>query len=622
MIKSISFLSLFMSFVGLLAQPTKVTINPQQSFQTIDAFSASDCWTGNYVGANWDEDKKEMIAKYLFSQKFKSDGSPEGIGLSMWRVNLGAGTAEQGDASDIGDISRRAECFLDENGQYDWTKQSGQQYFMRKAKEYGCDNFVAFSNSPLVIYTRNGKGYSNGDGNANLMSDKYDAYAEYLATVAEHFAKEGMPFSLISPVNEPQYDWKGPNPGQEGSPWQNSEIKKLVEELDKSIQQRELDTKILISEAGSWEYLLKNNGRASNQIYDFFDRRSANYIGNVESLAPIIGGHSYWTHGDNTVLKELRYAVAAAARNKNVKAYQTEWSLLSEASSSVGFVDDMDKASYMDIALFMAKIIHCDLSYAEVSSWSYWTAIDVERWSHKNRFLLLALEPGGNAYNPITMTGNVYDRSTLWALGNYSFFIRPGYKRVLLNGANEINGLLGSAYMSPDSSQIVSVFVNMGYDEREITTEFINTSETVLTNKRYITSSSYNLRKYGSASSDVYDPEKALKIPARSVMTVVYEFGKSSGIENNQDLDSNSFDIQPNSLNAGGEASIYYPNNEQNLINVQIVDIKGRVVSQQSVDVAMDSSATFNLPMNISSGVYIIVVQSGKNIFRKKVIVH
>ena len=220
MVKKIIFVYLFFA-VFLQKTVTQILIDPSQTYQTIEGFSASDCWTGNYVGQYWDDTSKNLIARYLFSQNFATDGSPEGIGLSMWRINLGAGTAEQGDASDISDISRRAECFLDKTGlNYDWSKQAGQQWFMKKAKEYGCEKFVAFSNAPLVYLSRNGKGYSNGDGHANLKEDKYDAFAGYMADVADHFKQEGMNIDYISPLNEPQYAWN--TSGQEGSPWENS----------------------------------------------------------------------------------------------------------------------------------------------------------------------------------------------------------------------------------------------------------------------------------------------------------------------------------------------------------------------------------------------------------------
>nr|AIA94063.1 CAZy families GH30 protein [uncultured Bacteroides sp.] len=107
------------------------------------------------------------MAQLLFSSEIKS-GQPEGIGLSMWRFNLGGGTAEQGSNSDIEDQSRRAECFLQADGTLDWTHQAGQQYFLQKAREYGCEQFVMFSNTPPIYYTRNGKGYSGMGAYSNL----------------------------------------------------------------------------------------------------------------------------------------------------------------------------------------------------------------------------------------------------------------------------------------------------------------------------------------------------------------------------------------------------------------------------------------------------------------------
>ena len=133
------------------------TVNVAGKHQVIDGFASSDAWTMDYIGKYWSNNAKEGIAKLLFSQKVER-GNPEGIGLSMWRVNLGGGTAEQGEASGITDKTRRVECFLTQNGTYDWNKSSGQQYFMQKAKEYGCNNFVLFSNTPPVQFTVNGTG--------------------------------------------------------------------------------------------------------------------------------------------------------------------------------------------------------------------------------------------------------------------------------------------------------------------------------------------------------------------------------------------------------------------------------------------------------------------------------
>mgnify|MGYP004648447503 FL=1 len=78
-----------------LAQPRAVSVNPSERFQTIDNFTASDAWSGEFVGRYWGEAEKSRIARWLFSRETDEAGNPCGIGLSMWRVNLGGGTLEQ-----------------------------------------------------------------------------------------------------------------------------------------------------------------------------------------------------------------------------------------------------------------------------------------------------------------------------------------------------------------------------------------------------------------------------------------------------------------------------------------------------------------------------------------------
>ena len=191
-----------------------VNIDCSQVYQTIDGFASSDAWNMDYVGKYWNEADKEGIARLLFSQGLDANYQPDGIGLSMWRVNLGGGSAEQGEESGINEQpERRAECYLNADGTYNWNKASGQQYFMRKALDYGVESFVLFSNTPPVYYTKNGLGFSDSGENANLKDDCYGKFADFLATVADHFDSEGYPIKYVSPVNEPQYNWNG---GQEG----------------------------------------------------------------------------------------------------------------------------------------------------------------------------------------------------------------------------------------------------------------------------------------------------------------------------------------------------------------------------------------------------------------------
>ena len=82
---------------GMAAQD-QISINPESKHQTMEFFGAADAWSGNFVGKYWNEERKKEVADYLFSQEFDASENPVGIGLSIWRVNLGAGTLEQSGA--------------------------------------------------------------------------------------------------------------------------------------------------------------------------------------------------------------------------------------------------------------------------------------------------------------------------------------------------------------------------------------------------------------------------------------------------------------------------------------------------------------------------------------------
>ena len=130
--------------IGAGAQQ-KINIDPQTRHQTMEFFGAADAWSGNFVGKYWSENSKTEIADYLFSQEYDASGNPVGIGLSIWRVNLGAGTLEQPGA-DIYPYQRRAESYMTVDGKgYDWGKCAGHEYFMQAAKERGCNSFILFA---------------------------------------------------------------------------------------------------------------------------------------------------------------------------------------------------------------------------------------------------------------------------------------------------------------------------------------------------------------------------------------------------------------------------------------------------------------------------------------------
>lgn len=488
-----------------------VTIHAGHTFQTIVGFGASDCWTPAFVGKYWTSGR-DKISELLFSSEIQS-GAPKGIGLSMWRVNLGGGSAEQGDASGIIDKSRRAESYLTENLTLDWTRCEGQRYFLNRAKEFACQRIVLFSNTPPVQYTHNGKGFSNQGAVSNLKSDCYDDFAAYMADVARHYISEGYPVTHISPVNEPQYNWDG---GQEGSGWTNDEVAALARELDKALTERSLSTEILLSESGDWEYLYKtkNDAARSNVLAAFLTPGSSAYVGDLAHVKKRICGHSYWTDATWDGMRNVRKQMAQAAQKYGIDVWQSEWSMLGDGYNPSEF-KGYDTASEMDIALYMSKVIHNDLTVAGVSSWSYWTSMDVSRWGHKNRFLLVSLTPAGGVDGDIAQEGSYQATSTLWVLGNYSRFIRPGYRRISLD-LNESRSFFGSAWLSPEGDRIIAVYTNLsekGVRLNETHEGWGGEAKSVAT---YTTTAAKNLTESTVANGT------PVVLEAESVTTVVY----------------------------------------------------------------------------------------------------
>ena len=236
-----------------------MTIRLNQEQQTIDGFGASDAWRCQMVGKYWPEAKKNAIADLLFSKEVDEKGNPKGIGLSIWRFYLGAGSMEQGPESDISDEWRRAECFQAADGTYNWQKQEGQRWFLQAARQRGVEKYLAFTISAPVHMTLNGKAFSSQKQKMNIKEDMMPAYADFLVDCIDNLQKnEGITFNYLSPVNEPQWDWMAGNNGkasQEGTPATNEEVYQLTSLLSERLHHRGLTTKIALGEAAAINYL-------------------------------------------------------------------------------------------------------------------------------------------------------------------------------------------------------------------------------------------------------------------------------------------------------------------------------------------------------------------------------
>ncbi|QRR04090.1 xylanase [Dyadobacter sandarakinus] len=431
------------SGVQVNAQPVTVTLTAGKQYQTISHFGGSDAWACQFVGT-WPDAKRNALADLLFSRDTLAGGQPKGIGLSLWRFNIGAGTAEQGAASDIRDEWRRAESFLNADGTtYNWDKQAGQVWFLEAARKRGVPEFLVFPNSPPVQFTINKKGYAHA-GKPNLTAENFGLYADFLASVIAGIQKKtGVTIQYISPVNEPQWDWS--DAGQEGTPFYNNEIAGIVRALSASLVKAKLPAKINIAEAGQIDYLYSpfNKQGRGNQIHAFFDKTSPDYIGSLPNLAQAISGHSYFTTSPyNQASQKRRELAAAVAKVPGLQYWMSEYCILGDND---GEIQGNGKDLGIDAALYVAKVIHNDLVNANASAWHWWTSISA--YNYKD----------GLVYIDKNKTdGNFEASKMLWTLGNYSRFVRPGATRI---DVSDQPGLLISAYKNVNN-QLVAVIVN------------------------------------------------------------------------------------------------------------------------------------------------------------------
>jgi O-glycosyl hydrolase len=489
------------------AAPAVVTvrIDATRPRQTIANFAASDAWAGQFVGL-WPAAKKEAIADLLFSTEAGPGGQPKGIGLSMWRVNLGAGSAEQGEASGIKDEWRRAESFLTPAGTYDWNRLAGQRWLMAAAQKRGVQQFLGFLNSPPVSLTRNGKAYATAR-QPNLAPEKFDALADYCARVVEGVRQQtGITFAYLSPVNEPQWDWS--DGGQEGTPFQNTDIAGITKALSASLAAHKLPTKILITEAGKLDYLYSAADKPGqgDQIGAFFgDRAAPTYVGGLPGVAPIIAGHSYFTTSPSAQAVATRQRLAARVAGMGKLAYwQSEYCILGD---NAGEINGGPRDLGMAPALYLTRAIHHDLAVGNAAAWQWWLAISP--YDYKD----------GLVYIDKSKTdGQFYPSKMLWALGNYSRFVRPGAVRLTAQLADSARAgqPLVSAYQSPGGKQLVTIVVN-DYDT-PATVQLALSGRRLGAGTTYVTSATADLQPGATLPAG-----QPLRVAPRSITTVVSE---------------------------------------------------------------------------------------------------
>lgn len=412
----------------------KITINPQNEYQTFKSIGASGAWWAQIVGG-WDhldeasgKSVRDRIAELLYNKE-------TGIGMGVYRYNIGAGSKHSGKGV-YSQPARATECFEVAKGQYDWSRDANAVYMMKKCVENGADEVVFFVNSPIERLTKNGMAHNKKHQlfHENISKRNYKEFAKYCLDVTEHFVRDGIPVKYLSPVNEPIWVWNG---GQEGCFYRPRSVKNVFRVFAREIEKRSSLDAVRLSGAESGDVRWFNKSYTRQLLKDK----------NVRKRLDGVDIHSYCLPLPLPVeipFLNDRLAFVRRFRKWMDKKYPDVPVVMSEWTHMQGGRD-----YGMDSALVTATTMYDDFTLLNAVSWQHWIA--VSEVDYCDGLIYINLED-----KTFEMTKRYY------VTGNYTKFVKPGAKRI--EAASDDKDVLVTAFKQ--DGETVLVIVNNSESEK------------------------------------------------------------------------------------------------------------------------------------------------------------
>lgn len=439
----------------LYAAELVVTIDPSKTHQKIDGFGASGAWWAQGVGG-WPKEKRDRILDLLFTEK--------GADLSIYRYNIGAGLQR-----DTPYPWRKTETFEVAPGKYDWAKDASAVRIMREVRQRGVDRFVFFANSPPDRLTVSGASSGGREGGSNLKPENYQAFANYCIDIAEHWRKDlKLDKAILSPINEPQWNWGRDHRNQEGCHYTPEETVEALRVVAREIKSRKAPMLLEGPEAGQWG--------DTTVAYVQAILNDAEVSGALHHLAV----HAYFS--DNAQRKQLRALVDRL--KPELPIAMTEWCQM-RGGRDTG----------MDSAMALATVMHEDLTLGRVVSWQKWIA--VSPYNFRDGLIYINRR-----------SQQIIETKRLWVMANFSRFVRPGDQRIVCDDNSMWLGTV--AFRSADGKRIACVVINHAAKPKTVRIDAPNS----VPSRAYTTSAEMDLKAREVEGG-------TLLLPPRSVTTVV-----------------------------------------------------------------------------------------------------
>ena len=479
---------------------TSITLDTEKTYQTMEGFGASSAWIYQSFGAVEDEEIKEQAMEMLYGDS--------GLCLNTFRYNIGAGGSEvyeYGDplrgsksffktevAEEILDGKKDYSAFKDINN-YDFSKDKEVLDLFEMALAKGnIDKVVFFANSPHYTMTLNGKAHGEEIQQNNLKEECYEAFCDYLIVITDFIYKNVISKYdkdievVISPVNEPQWDWGGDGASQEGCHYDPKPLAKFYQQFYTSLSEynKKNSTKFEmdIFESGNYKMIGSSDTKLNEYMQEFKKYPFFESLTNISV-------HSYGTDTDK-FLRTL-FDNYMDRNFDDLKVSVTEYCV---------FEGGVDKS--IDMGLYSAKVILRDLAMIDAVSWNYWLSIST--YDYEDGLIYWNKDSDGKDIL------NAYKR--YYAMGHFSKYIPDGSVRIEASYSDTLgfNGVECVAYQRPDGS-IAMVVINDSERSHKINIKggYENIEEVLTTEEENWKTSEY---KNGGS----------ITIPSKSIATYIF----------------------------------------------------------------------------------------------------
>ncbi|KAF2747216.1 glycoside hydrolase family 30 protein [Sporormia fimetaria CBS 119925] len=445
-------------------QANSINVDLSKTYQTMDGFGTSE----TFQRANQMRALSPELQRYSLDLLFNRTS---GAGFTILRNGIGSSPDSSSDH--MVSIQPRNPGGPDAAPKYVWDGNDNSQVWVstEAAKTYGVKTFYANSWSAPGYMKTNGNDANGGSlcgvtGASCSSGDWKQAYANYLVQYITYYKEVGVDITHLGFLNEPDLTTSYASMRSDGRQAADF-IQVLRPTLDRA---NYTNVKITCCDAGGWSHQAGMLGQLSS----------------VNNQLGLITAHSYTSQPTSPL-------------NTRLPVWQTEYADLQGPWTAVWYSNNGAGEG-----LRWANTIYDAIVRANVTGYLYW--IGVQGGPTNSKMIRISDDKK-----------SVIPSKRLWAMANWSRFVRPGAVRVATSGGP--NGAKVSAFKNVDGT--VSVQVIQGGASGGMVNVKVGGRFTATGVKAWVTDNTRDVAELASTLGS--DGTGSANVPGRSMVTFVFE---------------------------------------------------------------------------------------------------